>query len=109
MFIIPFSLTQKTEISAIVHIIMAVTVMEKQAKMEVIFLRNQTENLLPTRQRFQTELHPGLEAIPASASPHAFYLLPLLTLCLNAGRVIDGSVVFTDRQIGPLVLVQLNH
>ncbi len=37
------------------------------------------------------------------------YLLPLAAVLQDAGRVIDGPVVFADRQVGALVLVDLNH
>ena len=37
------------------------------------------------------------------------YLLPLAAVFQDAGRVINGPVVFADRQIGALVLVHLNH
>ena len=38
-----------------------------------------------------------------------FYLLPLGIVLQNAGSVVDGPEVFTDGQVGSLVLVHLNH
>lgn len=37
------------------------------------------------------------------------YLLPLATVLQDAGGVIDGPVMFADRQVGALVLVHLDH
>lgn len=37
------------------------------------------------------------------------YLLPLAAVRQDAGGVIDGPVMFADRQVGALVLVNLNH
>lgn len=37
------------------------------------------------------------------------YLLPLAAVLQDAGGVIDGPVVFADRQVGALVLIDLNH
>lgn len=44
----------------------------------------------------------GLERKPA-------YLLPLAAVFQDTGGVIDGPVVFADRQVGALVLVHLDH
>lgn len=37
------------------------------------------------------------------------YLLPLAAVLQDAGGVVNGPVVFADRQVGALVLVYLNH
>lgn len=48
--------------------------------------------------------------IPHSAySGNPVYLLPLAAVLQNAGGVINGPVVFADRQVRALVLVNLNH
>lgn len=48
------------------------------------------------------KMYSGLERKP-------MYLLPLAAVVQDAGGVIDGPVVFADRQVGALVLVNLNH
>ena len=37
------------------------------------------------------------------------YLLPLAAVFQDAGCVIDGPVVFADRQVRALMLVHLDH
>lgn len=37
------------------------------------------------------------------------YLLPLAAVLQDARCVVNGPVVFADRQVGALVLVHLNH
>lgn len=37
------------------------------------------------------------------------YLLPLAAVLQDTGGVIDGSIVFTDRQVRALMLVHLDH
>lgn len=48
------------------------------------------------------QIYSGFERKP-------MYLLPLAAVLQDAGGVIDGPVVFANRQVGALVLVDLNH
>lgn len=49
-----------------------------------------------------SKIYCGLERKPV-------YLLPLAAVLQDARGVIDGPVVFADRQVGALVQVNLNH